>query len=272
MLSFFNNLGYSTVFMVIKAIIQISFLAVLFYKMYQILKTSSAVVIIKIFSLYFLLYFFVKIFKLEVLETLLEALFIPTAILSFIVYQNDLRYSFTLYQNSKNKFHYNSSYLSFQGIDAIISSCYDLSKAKRGALIVIKRKTDLSHIINSGTSIDAEITSQLITTIFLNDTPLHDGAIIIDGNRIKAAGCFLPLSEKTNIIKTLGTRHRAALGISEETDALVVVVSEETRKVSLCFNGEIKYALPADVCERVIKQYMLFNDEGIPNISLNDKK
>lgn len=269
MLSSFSNMEYFTSISALKSAIQVIILTVFFYKIYIKLRTSSALVVIKICSFLFIIYFAVKGFHLEVLENLLELLFIPILVLIFIIYQKDLRNAFLDNINSKKKLYQNNSFLSSQSIDAIINSSFALTEAKRGALIVIKRKSDLKHIINSGTRLDAEISSQLITTIFLNDTPLHDGAVVIEENKIKAAGCFLPLSDKTNITKSLGTRHRAALGLSEETDALVLVVSEETKKVSLCLNGEIKYALPSDVCERVIRQYLVFADEELPNFSFD---
>ncbi len=125
-------------------------------------------------------------------------------------------------------------------IDALCTAVSDMSRDKVGALIVIERTTKLGEYIKSGVSIDAALTAHLLRNIFFNKAPLHDGAAIIRQGRIYAAGCFLPLSTQDDINKDLGTRHRAALGLSEMSDAIVIVVSEETGTVSIATNGELK--------------------------------
>lgn len=128
-------------------------------------------------------------------------------------------------------------------IDAVCESCKVLSSSKIGALMVIERSGKLGDIINTGMSIDAEISPQTLITIFFPNTPLHDGAVIIRENRIASAGCLLPLSKTLQIDKEYGTRHRAAIGITEASDAIAVVVSEETGKVSVAMNGKINFAV-----------------------------
>lgn len=123
-------------------------------------------------------------------------------------------------------------------IDQITRAAVELSQKRYGGLFVIQRDMGLRSIIETGTRLQAEATSELIVSIFYPRTPLHDGAIVINGNLIEAAGCILPLTESLNIDSSLGTRHRAALGLSEETDAAVVVVSEETGQISLAYRGE----------------------------------
>lgn len=124
-------------------------------------------------------------------------------------------------------------------INEIVNACVNLSHTKTGALIVIERSTKLGDVIKTGTPVNAEITSALIENIFVPNTPLHDGAVIIRDDKIFAAGCLLPLTSNTNLSRELGTRHRAALGMSENSDALVIVVSEETGKISLAVNGTL---------------------------------
>jgi diadenylate cyclase len=124
-----------------------------------------------------------------------------------------------------------------EAIGEISVAVEDLSKSKTGALIVFERNTRLGDIIRTGTIIDAHTTSFLLGNIFFNKAPLHDGAVVIRNGRIYAAGCFLPLSSNSNIVKELGTRHRAAIGMSENSDALVLVVSEETGMVSVALDG-----------------------------------
>lgn len=124
-------------------------------------------------------------------------------------------------------------------VSEIAKAAADMSATKTGALIVIERETKLGDVIHTGTLIDAEVSAALLENIFVPNTPLHDGAVIIRGERIHTAGCFLPLTSNTNLSRELGTRHRAALGISEASDALVIIVSEETGKISIAINGSL---------------------------------
>jgi len=125
-------------------------------------------------------------------------------------------------------------------INGICESVCDMAKDKTGALIVLERETGLGDIIESGTVVNADVSPFLIRNIFFKNSPLHDGAMVIRGTRLFAAGCFLPLSDESDIVKDLGTRHRAAIGMSETSDALVIVVSEETGTISTAFRGELK--------------------------------
>lgn len=142
--------------------------------------------------------------------------------------------------------------LSDESIEAIAKACVHMSKYKTGALIVIEQDTKLGDVERTGIKIDAMITNQLIINIFEKNTPLHDGAVIIKHNRISAATCFLPLSDSLDISKDLGTRHRAAIGISEVTDALILVVSEENGIISSVRNGKIRRGLDADIIKRIL--------------------
>ena len=134
-------------------------------------------------------------------------------------------------------------------------AAFELSKTKTGALMVLERDIEIKDIIATGVQLDAEISPQLIVNIFVPNTPLHDGAIVISGGRIKAAACMLPLAGDKDIARELGTRHRAAIGISKESDAIAVVVSEETGKVSIAKDG----VLIADVKEDALKKILIKN-------------
>ena len=131
----------------------------------------------------------------------------------------------------------------------------ELSKSKTGALIVIERDIRIKDIISTGVEINSEVSPQLLVNIFVPKTPLHDGAVVISENRIVAAACMLPLASDTDIAKELGTRHRAAIGISKESDAIAIVVSEETGKISVAKDG----TLIADVREDVLKKILINN-------------
>ena len=130
--------------------------------------------------------------------------------------------------------------------DEIVDACYKMGAVKTGALIVIEQDIVLEEYIKTGIPVDGIVTSQLLINIFEHNTPLHDGAVIIRGNRVVAATCYLPLPDNVNLIKALGTRHRAGVGISEATDSLTIIVSEETGKVSVAFGGELIHDIDSD--------------------------
>jgi diadenylate cyclase len=133
-------------------------------------------------------------------------------------------------------------------VDELSKGLHELAERRIGALIVIIRQMSIDHLVQVGTEIDAKVTSELLNSIFLPYSPIHDGAVIIQREKITSAGCFLPLSQNPDIAKSFGTRHRAALGISEQTDVLVLVVSEETGKISIVHEGKITYdADPAEI-------------------------
>ena len=130
--------------------------------------------------------------------------------------------------------------------DEIVDACYKMGAVKTGALIVIEQDIVLEEYIKTGIPVDGIVTSQLLINIFEHNTPLHDGAVIIRGNRVVAATCYLPFTDNVNLSKALGTRHRAGVGISEATDSLTIIVSEETGKVSVAFGGELIHDIDSD--------------------------
>ena len=142
-----------------------------------------------------------------------------------------------------------------ENIYKIVIAAMELAKQKTGALIVIERDIQINDIMETGLKLDSEISPQLLVNIFTPNTPLHDGAVVISNNKIAAAACILPLASDKNIAKELGTRHRAAIGISKETDSIAIVVSEETGKISLAKDG----TLIADLKEETLKSILIKN-------------
>ena len=132
----------------------------------------------------------------------------------------------------------------------------NMARGKVGALIVIERGTSLNDIVDTGDKIDAAINQRLIENIFFKNSPLHDGAMVISKKRIKAAGCILPVSHNLNIPKELGLRHRAAMGMSQESDAIAIVVSEETGRIAIAKNGEFRLRLSAEELESILAKEM----------------
>ena len=151
-------------------------------------------------------------------------------------------------------------------IEEIVKAVTSMAKTYTGALIVIERETKIGDIVNSGIQVDANVTSELLVNIFSPNTPLHDGAVVIRESKIKAAACFLPLTENPNISKDLGTRHRAALGITEVSDSIVVVVSEESGKISVALNGGLTRNLTGDSLRKALNKNLL--DKDVPNKKL----
>lgn len=145
-------------------------------------------------------------------------------------------------------------------ITQTVLACTQMSKNKIGALIVFERDNQLSDQMNTGTIIDADTTAELLRNIFYPKAPLHDGAVIIKDGRIAAGGCMLPLSSNTNLSRELGMRHRAGIGMSEHSDAVVVIVSEETGAVSIAVDGMLKRHLAADTCEKVLRNELLIDE------------
>lgn len=147
-------------------------------------------------------------------------------------------------------------------VNEITRAAFEMGKVKTGALIVIERDTPLPEIERTGIPVDGIVTSQLLINIFEHNTPLHDGAVVIRGNRVVAATCYLPLSDNTSISKDLGTRHRAAVGVSEVTDSLTIVVSEETGRISLAENGKLTKIVDADALNKALSRDAASEEQG----------
>jgi diadenylate cyclase len=149
------------------------------------------------------------------------------------------------------------------GIEAVCESCAELSANRIGGLMVFEKTTKLGDVASTGTYLNSDLSAQMLVTIFFPKTPLHDGAVFIDDFKIVSAGCLLPLSQRLEISKALGTRHRAAVGLSEVSDALVVVVSEETGKISYAQNGEIHLGITVDELRKVLSANFLVEDKKL---------
>ncbi len=147
-------------------------------------------------------------------------------------------------------------------VNELVRASFEMAKVKTGALMVIERSASLKDIERTGIDVDGIVTSQLLINIFEHNTPLHDGAVVIRGNRVAAATCYLPLSDNGSINKALGTRHRAAVGISEMTDSLTIVVSEETGRVSVAEHGELQKVKDAETLGRILRESFVQEESG----------
>ncbi|HOT62277.1 MAG TPA: diadenylate cyclase CdaA, partial [Treponemataceae bacterium] len=226
---------------VIQPILDIGVLAVILYLAYGVLVKTQAVQLLKGAISLLVVYAVAFILRLNTLLWLLNILAPGLLIAVAIVFQPELRKIFLkIGQSDWLRIGKRSKH---DHLESVLTAAEILSNQRRGMLAVFVRRNGLKDIAETGTRLNAELSSGLLVTIFGYDTPLHDGATIIQGGRIVAAGCFLPLSEQQDIRKTFGTRHRAALGLSEETDAVVLVVSEETGALSLAYDSRLYYDL-----------------------------
>ncbi|MBE6065030.1 diadenylate cyclase CdaA [Clostridium cochlearium] len=225
----------------LSSILDILAVSYIFYKGYMLIKETRAEQLLKGIIFLIILIPISKLLNLEVLSWILSNT-ITIGVLSFIIiFQPEIRRALEhIGRSAFNERHLTEDEHTMEKIiNEIITAVDNLSKTKTGALIVIERATRLGETISTGVKIDAIVSSQVLENIFVVNTPLHDGATIIRSDRIISAGCFLPLTTNKNVDKSLGTRHRSAIGISENSDAIVVVVSEETGTISLAVNGSL---------------------------------
>lgn len=212
-----------------------------------ILRKEAALRLLAILAAIFLAEFGAKELGLTSTASFFSLLLSCAPVILAIIFQSDIKRAFfSFWKRHKSG---DSDKLDLtKTVDELSKGLHELAERRIGALIVIVRQMSIDHLIQIGTEIDAKVTSELLNSIFLPYSPIHDGAVIIQREKITSAGCFLPLSLNPDIAKSFGTRHRAALGISEQTDALVLVVSEETGKISIVHDGKITYdADPAEI-------------------------
>ena len=242
-MSFFNDLPF--VSNVILPTLDVLLLAFIIYRGYLLLASTRAFQLLKGALFMVVMYALAFFLNLRTLLWLMNLL-VPSLVIALaIIFQPELRNIFTrlgqgrLFRQSANKPAY---------ANMILDAAETLAEHRRGALIVLSRTIALKNITETGTTLDAEISVALLLTIFQPDTSLHDGAVVVGNGRIIAAGCFLPLSEQLDVRRSFGTRHRAALGLAEESDAVTIVVSEETGSISLSYNANLYYDLsPAEI-------------------------
>jgi len=239
---------------VLRPALDIGITAFLIYQIYKILVETRAIQLIKgtilVLGLYGLSYFA----QLKTLYWLLSIIAPGLVVGIAIVFQPELRKIFLrLGQGEWLRLNTRSQYIQ---LDSVLNAMEVLSSRKRGALVVFSRNVGLKNWIDSGNKLNADLSSNLLITIFGHDTPMHDGAVIIEKGRIISAGCFLPLSKQTDIKSSFGTRHRAALGLAEETDAAVLIVSEETGAISLAYNSKIYYDMSVDRLTRILERIL----------------
>ena len=242
-------------------IIDIVLVALLFFWFYRILKGTSAISIFLGIVAIFLIWQVVKALQMELLSSILGAFVSVGFIALIIIFQPEIRrFLFTIgAQAQEGKLMQRFKFLKVRSnvdlnIDAITKACLNMSDIKQGALILLTRKNNLDDIVTTGVVVNADISNPLIENIFFKNSPLHDGAMIIRHNRISAARCILPVTQKTNIPGHYGLRHRAAIGVTEVNDCIALVVSEETGNISMVTGGNIQTVKASELKEMIEKE------------------
>jgi diadenylate cyclase len=229
-------------------VVDIIIVAILLYQLYHLVRGTTAINIFFGILVFYLLWLVVKALNMQLLSTILGQFIGVGVIALIIVFQQELR-RFLLMVGSRGIFN-RENFSTFSGFrtnayaglnyETVVSACQRMALQHTGALIVLTRKSDLKYYVNTGERIDAEVTGSILESIFFKNNPLHDGAAIITDNRVKAAKCVLPLTENTVFPFQLGLRHRAAVGITELSDAIAIIVSEQSGEIAIARNGAIK--------------------------------
>ena len=248
----------------IKDIIDIILVALMLYYFYRLMKESRSLNVFIGIMMFIVVWLLVsQIFEMRLLGSIMDKLVSVGVIGLIVLFQeeirkffNDLgtrqrmRMFFNLFSSDKKK----DDETDKETIVPLVLACLNMSRRKEGALIVIERHLSLNEIVSTGDVIDANINQLLIDNIFFKNSPLHDGAMVISNRRIKAAGCILPVAHNQDIPKELGLRHRAALGMSQNSDAIVIIVSEETGGISVAIKGKFQLRLSAEKLESILTE------------------
>lgn len=258
------KIGFLTIRLI--DIIDIGIVAFLLYKLYTLLRGGVAInIFIGLLSVYVLYLIFVKVLKMQLLGTILGQFMGLGFVALIIVFQQEVRrFLVMLGTNSfltrnaytRQLLPWNWQLQKSEGlnISIIVKACREMSKEKTGAIIVIAKSSELKFYSNTGDNLDAILSKRLLENIFVKNSPLHDGAAIIVNDRIKAARCVLPVSENIELPAHLGLRHRAAIGITEQSDATAIVVSEETGEISVAHEGQMRLRVTPDDLEKILRE------------------
>ena len=250
----------------IKDAIDICLVALMLYYIYRLMKESRSLNVFIGIMVFVLVWLFVsQVLEMRLLGSILDKL-VSVGVIGLIVLFKDeirkflyqlgerqrVRKIVSLFSRKQDKVHVEDK----ETIMPIVWACMDMARSKVGALIVIERATPLDDIVQTGEEIDANVNKLLIENIFFKNSPLHDGAMVVSKRRVKAAGCILPVSHSMDIPKELGLRHRAAMGISQASDAIAVVVSEETGGIGIAIKGKFRLRLSAEELESILAREM----------------
>ena len=247
--------------------LDIAIVSYIVYKMIGFIRETRAMQLIRGLVIIIVAFFVSDIFNLYLLNWLLKSLFTMGLFAVVVLFQPELRRALEQVGRKNlmntNSFRNIDKNKAVETVDSLVSAIDDFSATRTGALIAIERETMLNDIIETGVVVDAEIYIRLLGNLFYEGSPLHDGGVIIRGARIHAASCVFPLTEKKNIGRNLGTRHRAGVGLSEVCDALIIIVSEETGVVSIAEDGKIRRFVDLKTIEKMLLNMYLPSEKGM---------
>ena len=251
---FVNIYNLTSPLRVIILILDVVIVSFLIFYVYKFIKKTRTSHIFKGFILLFLLLVIAKIFDMVILDFILTNFLTYGVLVLIVVFQPEIRNVFEKIGRSKivDVFDIDENILVKHSISEIVKAVEIMSLKQIGALIVFERNIKLSEVLKEGISLNAKVSTELVQNIFMPRTPLHDGAVVVDKSQIVAAKCILPLASEVSVPKSLGTRHRAAVGITEISDALVVVVSEETGNISIAESGKLTCDLTPDKLKELL--------------------
>jgi len=239
--------------------VDVILMSIIIYRLLQIIKGTKAAHMLIGLGLLLMASLLSRYFELYTIDWMIQSFWAQIVIAIIILFQPEIRRA--LAQMGEAQIFKNlTSAEELKSLDEIVRATVSLANKKIGALIAIERDTSLKDFVEMGTPLDAKVTKEILMSIFHPTSPIHDGAVVIKGNRIVAAGCFLPITMGPDISKSLGTRHRAGLGLSEETDAVIVVVSEETGMVSMATHGKLETHLDMGTLRDILTE--LFTAKG----------
>lgn len=235
--------------------LDIGLVAFLIYRIILLIKGTRAVQMLLGLAVVLIVYIASQVGGLYTLHWLLDNFLSSIILVIVVIFQNDIRRA--LIHVGRNPFFADMSYREESAImEELVKACVAMAGKRIGALIVIERETGLNDFLEVGVELDSRVNSELIVAIFNPKSPIHDGALILQEGRLKRAGCFLPLTQDTSVSKALGTRHRAAIGLTELVDAVAIVVSEETGKISIVIGGRITRDLDSIGLKRTLKKLL----------------
>jgi uncharacterized protein (TIGR00159 family) len=235
--------------------VDIAIIAFVVYRIIDLIRGTRAARMLVGLLVVFLTYLSSQFFDLYTLNWVLDNFLSSVLLVIVVIFQHDIRRALT--QVGSGSFLARDYRMLGQDLEEIVRSAVTLASRRIGALIVLEREVGLNEYVEGGTPLDARISKELIGSIFLTSSPIHDGAVVVRKGRITAAGCFLPLTANPNVSKTLGTRHRAAIGLTEETDAVVLVVSEEEGSISLVNEGRITRNVDAGTLRGTLQKLLV---------------
>lgn len=244
----------------LKDLVQILILAWILHRLYLAVRETKITQLITTLAVFSLGFGVCHVLYFDFLLLIYRNITMPFLLFLCVIYHAEFRRVISMAFSGRGRLFRMGQQTTAEQIDSILNACETLVSVKRGALIIFPRHTDIKTVIDSGTKLNADLSSSLICTVFDHDTPLHDGAMVVQGGKIVAASCYLPLSAQTGINAAFGTRHRAALGLAEESDAVIIVVSEESGAISLAYNANIYYNLERDLIKKTILALLSYHD------------